>query len=247
MSNYFPLIRPVSIACISFGCFFSSLAPKIHAGEIEVTSFGHSSVFIKSKKHSVLLNPFKAVACAEGLKEPRLRADVILASSELADEGAKIARVTYLVKPGSYRVGSLKLEGFSADHDRLGGRRFGQTTIWQWEQEGKSFVHLGGAVVPLTQENKVLIGRPDVLIIAVGGGAKVYNGIEAAKVVLDLQPKRVIPVHYVRSQSSKLSNCDLTGVEPFLAAMKDTEVKKVDKTFILKDKLGEKMIINLIQ
>ena len=64
------------------------------------------------------------------LREPRVNAKVVLASSELPDEGARIAGGTFLSKPGSYRVGGLKLEGFAAPHDRVGGRRFGQATIW---------------------------------------------------------------------------------------------------------------------
>lgn len=32
----------------------------------------------------------------------------------------------------------------------------------------------------------MLLGRPDVLIIGVGGGAKVYDGTEAAAVVKEL-------------------------------------------------------------
>ena len=48
-------------------------------------------------------------------------------------------------------------------------------------------------------EDKVLLGRPDVLILGVGGGAKVYDGAEAADVVKQLNPKVVIPVQYVRS------------------------------------------------
>ena len=94
-----------------------------------------------------MLNPFKAVGCASGLAEPRIKAKVILASSQLSDEGARIARGKFLVEPGSYRIRGLNLEGFSAPHDRLGGRRFGQTTLWRWQQGGLNFAHLGGSQV----------------------------------------------------------------------------------------------------
>ena len=215
------------------------------AGGVRITNHGHSALFIKGGGQSVLLNPFKAVGCAEGLKEPRLRANVILASSELADEGARIAKGTFLVKPGSYRIEGLNLEGFTAPHDRFGGRRYGLATLWQWTQGGLSFAHLGGGAAPLTGEDKVLLGRPDILIIAVGGGAKAYNGVEAAKVVKDLKPKQVIPVQYIRGTSP--SNCDQTGVQPFLDAMKGTEVRKVGKTLYLPSKLSEQTVINVMR
>ncbi len=214
------------------------------AGGVAIRSYGHGSLLIKGGRHSVLLNPFRAVGCASPLKEPRVRAKVILASSELADEGARIARGKFLVQPGSYRIGGLSLEGFSAPHDRLGGRRFGQATLWSWKQSGLNFAHLGGAAAKLTGEDKVLLGRPDVLIIAVGGGSKVYTGAEAASIVKELQPKVVIPVQYVRGTPPK--GCDLGGVQPFLDAMPDTPVKNVGKTFSLSRQLGEKTMIRLM-
>ncbi|WP_320668350.1 MBL fold metallo-hydrolase [Prochlorococcus sp. MIT 1307] len=217
------------------------------AGGVRITNHGHSSLLIKGGGQSVLLNPFKAVGCAAGLKEPRLTANVILASSELADEGARVAKGVFLVKPGSYRVNGLALEGFTAPHDRFGGRRYGLATLWVWNQGGLRFAHLGGSAAPLSGEDKVLLGRPDVLIIAVGGGAKVYDGIEAAKVVRDLRPKRVIPVHYQRGTNTSLSNCDQGGVQPFLDAMQGNEVRKVGKTLYLKNKLSDQTVINVMR
>ncbi len=216
------------------------------AGGVDITSYGHSSLLINGDGQSVLLNPFKAVGCASGLKEPKIKVNVILASSELADEGARVAKGTFLVKPGSYRIGGLNLEGFSAAHDRLGGRRFGQATLWNWKQGGLNFAHLGGGAAPLTAEDKVLIGQPDVLIIAVGGGSKVFDGYEAAKIVRLLKPKRVIPVQY-QKDSKILNQCDQTDVQPFLEALPDIEVKKVGKKMYVPENIVDQTIINLME
>ena len=89
-----------------------------------------------------------------------------------------------------------------------------------------------------------MIGRPDILIIAVGGGAKVYNGKEAAKVVKDLNPNVVIPVQY--SRDIPPVNCDQQGVQPFLDAMKQTEVRKVGKTLRLPTNLSGNTTITLM-
>ena len=95
----------------------------VQAAGVSITSYGHSALLIRGGGQSVLVNPFRAVGCAAGLAEPRVSANVTLASSELPDEGARIGGGTYLSKPGSYRVGGMDLEGFSAPHDRMGGRR----------------------------------------------------------------------------------------------------------------------------
>ena len=72
-----PFFTQVSLCAV----VILGLAPAALA-EVEIESFGHSSFLIKGGGHSVLLNPFKAVGCAAGLKEPNVNADIFLASSE---------------------------------------------------------------------------------------------------------------------------------------------------------------------
>ena len=194
----------------------------------------------------MLLNPYKAVGCAAGLTEPRVNAGVILASSELADEGARgVAGGRFLVQPGSYRIGGLSLEGFASPHDRIDGRRFGQSTLWRWQQGGLSFAHLGATAGPITGADKVLLGRPDVLIIGVGGGSKIFNGEEAAEVVRTLNPRRVIPVQYVKGDAPE--GCDQEGVQPFLDAMGGTAIRRVGRTQNLPSDLDDTTVITVMQ
>ena len=220
-------------------------ATGVQAAGISITSYGHSALLIRGGGQAVLVNPFRAVGCAAGLSEPRVSASVTLASSELPDEGARIGGGTYLSKPGSYRVGGMDLEGFSAPHDRMGGRRFGNATIWRWKQGGLNFAHLGGTAAPLSGEDRVLLGRPDVLIIGVGGGGKVYSGEEAAEVVRQLNPRRVIPVQYVNGEAP--SGCDQGGVQPFLDAMGGTQVRKVGPTLSLPGSLNDSTVIEVMR
>ncbi len=224
--------------------FLLSLTPNVKAGGVTITSYGHSALLINGEGKSILLNPFKAVGCTAGLKEPKISADVILASSELSDEGARIARGIFLVRPGSYRIKGLSLEGFAAPHDRLAGRRFGQSTIWRWRQGGLNFAHLGGTAAQLNKEDKLLLGKPDVLIIGVGGGGKVYNGIEAKNIVKELKPRHVIPVQYLSKIKPK--NCNLNGLDPFLNAMDGTIVRKSIRTLKLSANVTDKTIIEIM-
>ena len=212
---------------------------------VRITSYGHSALLIEGGGQSILLNPFESVGCASGLSEPRVNVDVILASSGLADEGAKnIAQGTYLVQPGSYQINENIFQGFTAPHDRFKGRRYGMTTIWQWKQGGLSFAHLGGAAAPLSMEDKILLGRPDVLIIAVGGGSKVYNALEATQVIEELKPKHVIPVQYIKGEQP--DNCDQTGIGPFLEANKNVKVRIVGSNLHLDKDLPEQLVITIM-
>ena len=212
---------------------------------VTITSYGHSALLIQGGGATVLLNPFRAVGCAAGLAEPRVSANVVLASSQLLDEGAPVASGRLLTSPGSYRIAGLRIEGVAAPHDRFGGRRFGQSTLWRWKQGGLEIAHLGGTAAQLTAEDRVLLGNPDVLIIGVGGGAKVYDGSEAAAVVRQLSPKRVIPVQYVSGK--KPANCDLSNLEPFLQAMGGTPVKRVGRVLSLPAKLPQGTQITVLR
>ena len=216
-------------------------------GGVTISSYGQRAVLIQGGGQSVLLNPYQAVGCAAGLPEPRITAGVILANSELADEGARgIAGGRFLVEPGSYRVGGLSLEGFASPHDRIEGRRFGNATIWRWQQGGLNFAHVGATAGAITGADRVLLGNPDVLILGVGGGSKIYNAEEAAALVKQLNPKRVIPVQYVTGDAPE--GCDQGGVQPFLDAMGGTAaVRRVGQSQALPGNLDDTTVITVMQ
>ena len=240
-----PTLGALSLSSLGLGTALLAASPALAGGGVTITSYGHSALLISGAGTSVLVNPFKAVACAAGLAEPRVSATVVLASSRLLDEGAPVARGKMLVEPGSYKVGGLAIEGIAGPHDRVNGRRFGQSTLWRWKQGGLDIAHLGGTAAKLSPSDKVMLGRPDVLIIGVGGGAKVYTGAEAAEVVRELKPRRVIPVQYVSGKTPK--DCDQTSVQPFLDAMAGTPVKRGGRTLSLPGKLGEGMAIEVMR
>ena len=214
-------------------------------GGVTITSLGHSDLMIQGGGARVLLNPFQPVGCAAGLSVPRVSADVILASSLLKDEGAQVASGKFLVKPGSYRLAGLQIEGIAAPHDRVGGRRFGNATLWRWRQGGLDIAHLGGTAGRLSPADRVLLGRPDVLIIGVGGGGKVYTGQEAAEVARELQARRVIPVQF--SSGKTAADCDQGPVEPFLQAMPGVTVRRSGRSVSLVPPLGDWMVVEVLR
>ena len=245
MSVSFASVKPIFFSAFLVIPTLLATASSLLAESVKIENFGHSSILIKSENQTILLNPFRAVGCASGLVEQKITADIILASSTLPDEGAKTSKGLFMVKPGSYRFKGLTFEGFSSPHDRVGGRRLGMSTLWRWKQNGLTFAHLGGAVSPLTIQQRLLIGSPDVLFISVGGGVKVYNAQEAANVVDLLKPKIIIPVQYQRKGKDKIPSCDQQGVEPFLELMQDYKVKKVGKKYTLRKKMFKNKLIFL--
>ena len=134
-----------------------------------------------------------------------------------------------IYQPGAYQFKGIKFQGIAIDHDRVGGKRFGMNTAWQWKQAGINILHLGGAAAAISLEQKILMGRPDVLLIPVGGSAKAYNAEEARQAIQVLNPKLIIPTHY-RTQAADEETCtgeyDIRPLDDFLNVMPGMEVRR---------------------
>ncbi|AFY71437.1 hypothetical protein Pse7367_3189 [Thalassoporum mexicanum PCC 7367] len=194
---------------------------------------GHMSFLINGNGNTILTHPFKPAGCTAFFPEPKKQSDLVLISSRLLDEGyvTNLEKQTKLLyQPGAYSLINTNFQGIRMDHDRIGGKRFGMNVAWRWEQSGVSVLHLGGAAAPLAPDQRILIGRPDVLIIPIGGGPKSYNAQEAAAVVNSLNPKLVIPTYY-RTRGAN-ANCELGSIDDFLAQLPNTPVRQVGSSNI---------------
>ncbi len=222
----------INLSKTLFLIFFIFFLPSsVLADNLLLKSLGHSSFLIKGDGKSILINPFKAIGCANDLEEPKeVKADFILASSKLLDEGYNPNNQLMFVNPGIYKYEDLVLNGISIPHDRLGGRRFGMATVWSWEQNNLKIVHMGGAAGDMNIDNEIILARPDILFISIGGGIKSYDGEEASRIVKILKPSIVIPVHFLR-RNQEIANCDFSNADLFIKNLKDFKVNYVGKDF----------------
>jgi L-ascorbate metabolism protein UlaG (beta-lactamase superfamily) len=197
-------------------------------GSLSIEWLGHMSFLISGGGTTILTHPFKPAGCTANKPQPKASADLILVSSRLLDEGylegfPKNKRI--LTQPGAYNLQGLNIQGIRMDHDRLGGRRFGTNVAWRWQQSGIRILHLGSAAAPIQADQRILMGRPDVLFVPVGGGPKGYTAAEAQAVVTALNPRLVIPTHYRTAKAS--GTCELTSVDEFLTLMSGAKVQKL--------------------
>ncbi len=194
---------------------------------LNIQWLGHTCFLISSGGMRILVNPFRTLGCTAGYRLPSVTADLVLASSLLFDEGAvdSIPRGTrILTEPGLYQLPGMQMQGISVAKDRLGGRRFGRNVAWRWNQAGMNILHLGALASTIETEQRILMGRPDVLMIPVGGGAKAYSPQEAQAAIAILNPKVVIPTHF-RTQAADAS-CDIVAVDEFLTLMAGTPIQQ---------------------
>ncbi|MFP4132864.1 MAG: MBL fold metallo-hydrolase [Halothece sp.] len=202
---------------------------------LEIEWLGHTAFLFKSNENRVLVNPFRPIGCTAGYPAPEVNADLVMISSQLFDEGGGVANLPndprVLFESGSYQFQGMNIEGIRMPHDREGGRRFGTNIAWKWEQAGVKILHLGGAAAPLETEDRILMGRPDVLILPVGGSPKAYTPELAKQAMERLRPRLVIPSHYL-TEAADEENCDLVGVEEFTNLLEGTPYQQVNKNVI---------------
>lgn len=205
-----------------------SVSVNAQPSSVSIQWLGHTCFLFTTGNVKILINPFRTLGCTAKYRPPKVTADLVLISSQLLDEGyvAGLPGNPKLVyQPGVYEFRGVNFQGITTDHDRHNGKRFGKNLAWKFTIAGLNLLHLGGAAAPLTLEQKILMGRPDVLFIPVGGSAKAYNAQEAKQAITVLNPKLVIPTHY-RTQAADTNQCDITPVDDFLTLMQGVNIRR---------------------
>lgn len=204
------------------------------SGSLGIQWLGHTCFLFTGSGQRVLVNPFRPVGCTANYRAPNVSANLVMISSRLLDEGVVEGlkgRPKLLSEPGSYQTNGLAIQGIRTLHDRVNGYRFGTNVAWKWRQGGVNVLHLGGIASPISEDDRILMGRPDVLLIPVGGSAKAYKPEEAKAAIATLNPKRVIPTHY-RIASTSASSCQLQPLEDFLAVMQGSTIRRLGRSSI---------------
>jgi len=154
------------------------------------------------------------------------RADVVLISHDHADHNyTGDLKGDFEVLKGAGNKAGIEFTAVQAAHDASGGSERGKNTLFAFEVDGVRTAFLGDLGHQLTEEQVSALGRLDLLLVPVGGVFTV-DPAAAAKVIEQLGPRLVIPMHY------KTDKCGfpLATVDEF--AKQFTNVKKTGKSEI---------------
>lgn len=207
---------------------------------MDIYWYGQSCFKFKGKSSVVVIDPFDPEFT--GLKLPKdLEAQIVLVSHAHKDHNyveAVSGNPLVVAGPGEYEKSSVSVVGVSTSHDTQEGQERGKNTLYQMLIDGVSVVHVGDLGHVLTEEEVSQIDEVDVLMVPVGG-IYTIDGEKAAKVVAQLEPKIVIPMHY---QIPGLK-AEIEGAEPFLKEMGVENAQPQPKLSITKDKLPEETTV----
>lgn len=203
---------------------------------MDIYWYGQSMFKIKGKAATVFIDPFSPEQI--GLKLPKdTEGQVVLSTHSHHDHnnvGAVGGNPLIVTGPGEYEVAGISIVGIPTFHDSVGGAERGNNTVYHILMDGINIVHLGDLGHVLTEEQASQIDQTDILMVPVGG-VYTINAEYATKVVAQLEPKVVIPMHY-KIPGLKI---ELEGVEPFLKEMGAENIQPMPKLSITKDKLPE--------
>lgn len=204
---------------------------------MEIVWYGQACFKIKGKSATVVIDPFDPEFT--GLKLPKdLEAQIVLTTHPHKDHSnieAVAGNPLVITGPGEYEAAGVSINGVAAFHDGKEGLERGKITIYHLLMDGINIVHLGDLGHVLTEEQTSEIDEADILMIPVGDGGATINSEAAAKVVSQLEPKIIIPMHYAVPGLK----FEFEGVEPFLKEMGAENIEPQPKLVITKDKLPD--------
>lgn len=171
---------------------------------MELNYCGHATFCLTSGGTTITIDPFNDDI---GYPKPDVSPTAVIISHEHFDHnnlglvGGKPKVVRGLSDEGKAwakldeRIGPFHVTGVPTYHDDEQGKARGKNTVTIYEAEGLRVVHLGDLGHLLSDEQVRAIGHADVLIIPVGGHYTI-GPAEADKVIAQLRPRVVIPMHF---------------------------------------------------
>lgn len=193
----------------------------------------------KGEQVKIVADPFSEEI---GWRLPKLEADILLVSHSHHDHNNVKAvapstgsgQAPFLIEgPGEYERKGVFIQGISSFHDEKEGKERGQNTIYTIDAEEMRLCHLGDfGEIELSPEQLEQIGDVDILMIPVGG-VYTIDAKGAAKIIAQIEPRIVIPMHY---HLPKLK-VKLDGLDKFLKEMGRKSVEPQPKLLIKKKDL----------
>lgn len=217
---------------------------------VTIEWFGQSAFEIIGKDGvRIVTDPYKPGGFdgAIGYKPITVSADVVTISHDHLDHNYAEAiggNPKVLRNPGKQKVQGIQFKGISSFHDKVFGTQRGKNTIFTFTIDGITFCHLGDLGTTLSKAQLQTIGKVNILFIPVGGMYTI-DWLDAYKVIDQLNPNIVIPMHY-KTDAVKFP---IAEVKEFLSkgGKQPVDETTISKLEITKDKLPKPYKIIVMQ
>lgn len=188
---------------------------------MEIEYKGGNGLAIKSSLINITIDPKISLI---GLKDIKVTDTLeIVTETSLAIDGDQKILID---GPGEYEVSKVSVKGIAAKKYRdESGAKF---TIYRLEISGFRVAILGHCTETLDESQLEAIGVVDILVIPVGGNGYTLDAHQAAKLVNQIDPRVVIPVHYAdKAVKYDVDQDDIAGFLKELGAQEHEVVEKL--------------------
>lgn len=197
--------------------------------------YGQSCFKITSGDLVIAIDPFSKEI---GLTPPRFKTDILLKTHDHRDHSniESIPDGAFIIESaGEYEIKGVPIVGIESFHDENNGKDRGKNTIYKFEVEEMKLAHLGDfGEKEIRSDTLDELGDIDILFIPVGGNYTI-DAEGAEKIIRQIEPRIVIPMHYkIPSLSVKLA-----PVEEFMKEMGIKKYETEEKLVIKKKDLPE--------
>jgi L-ascorbate metabolism protein UlaG (beta-lactamase superfamily) len=171
---------------------------------VKITWYGQSAFLLQASGVNVFIDPFGSMSHAPVRWDypaiSGVSADVLLVTHEHPDHNAvdRIEGEPHLLRSlsGTFETPAGTVLGVAGEHDTVAGTARGHVSMFVLELDGLRVAHLSDlGQQQLRPEQVTAIGRPDLLLVPVGGQATL--GARQAKAVAEqVDAAYVVPMHY---------------------------------------------------
>lgn len=212
---------------------------------MEIRFLGHASFLLRSRKLSIVTDPFDPSMV--GIPFPKVKADVVTISHQHQDhnQATLVKEVKKVIDgPGHYEIQGVDIIGYQTFHDTKKGGERGLNTIYKIKMDNFSLLHLGDLGHILSDELIEEIGEVDLLFIPVGGYYTIgYK--EAIEIVQKIEPLYIFPMHFNLPNINKEIFGRLDTEKNFVEQL-GLPVERLDKFTIDSESKGEEQKVYLL-
>ncbi|MBA1336044.1 MAG: Zn-dependent hydrolases of the metallo-beta-lactamase superfamily [Firmicutes bacterium] len=179
---------------------------------MKIKWLGHACFLLTGENGiRIVTDPFDATV---GYPLPKVEADIVTTSHAHFDHNytdAVEGDFEVVDGIGDFYIKDIPIKGVKTYHDDAMGEKRGGNVVYIMEIDGLKVCHLGDLGHLLDENTIEHIGPVDVLLIPVGGYYTI-DAEQAMRVIAQLAPKLVIPMHF----KTPAIDFPIAGVDVFL-------------------------------
>jgi L-ascorbate metabolism protein UlaG (beta-lactamase superfamily) len=208
---------------------------------MELTWLGHSCFRLRGRDLTILTDPFDA---GLGLTLGKVAADVVTVSHDEPNHNAVSAidgAPRVVAGPGEYELAGVMITGVATPRPEGQSSDAPRNTAYLFALDDVTICHLGDLAAPLRSDQVSVVKDADVLLVPVGGHCTI-DGARAAEIVAQVEPKLVVPMHYLMPGV----RLELDPVDRFCREIGATELTPQARLTVTRSSLPDQLTVALL-